>query len=129
MLFPDIEMTLSGTCGHLQRWLAPEVMQGERAGPAADVFSFAVVLWEASSNPKGFPNTKNTRDHQRKNATHSMCMSPCYIRELVITLMTACVASVHADPDLRLPLGPQQHRFLQPVAGKDSRYAAPNHAL
>ncbi|KAL4438701.1 hypothetical protein ABPG77_006305 [Micractinium sp. CCAP 211/92] len=28
------------------RWLAPEVMQGERATQAADVFSFAVVMWE-----------------------------------------------------------------------------------
>jgi hypothetical protein len=25
---------------------APEVMSGERAGPAADAFSFGVVLWE-----------------------------------------------------------------------------------
>ncbi|KAL4440116.1 hypothetical protein ABPG75_003117 [Micractinium tetrahymenae] len=28
------------------RWLAPEVMQGERATQAADVFSCAVVMWE-----------------------------------------------------------------------------------
>ncbi|KAL4855140.1 Glutamate synthase [NADH] [Chlorella vulgaris] len=28
------------------RWLAPEVIRGERASPAADVFSFAVVMWE-----------------------------------------------------------------------------------
>ncbi|KAI3432676.1 hypothetical protein D9Q98_004219 [Chlorella vulgaris] len=28
------------------RWLAPEVMRGQRATPAADVFSFAVVMWE-----------------------------------------------------------------------------------
>jgi hypothetical protein len=27
----------------VQRWLAPEVMRGQRATPAADVFSFAVV--------------------------------------------------------------------------------------
>ena len=25
---------------------APEVMSGEKAGPAADVYSFGVVLWE-----------------------------------------------------------------------------------
>ena len=29
-----------------RRWLAPEVMQGQQAGPAADVFSFGVVMWE-----------------------------------------------------------------------------------
>ncbi|PSC74168.1 Serine threonine-kinase CTR1 [Micractinium conductrix] len=28
------------------RWLAPEVMQGEHASMASDVFSYAVVLWE-----------------------------------------------------------------------------------
>ncbi|PRW61246.1 Serine threonine- kinase CTR1 [Chlorella sorokiniana] len=28
------------------RWLSPEVMQGERAGPPADVFAFGVCLWE-----------------------------------------------------------------------------------
>lgn len=29
------------------RWLAPELMQGERATLASDVFAFGVVLWEA----------------------------------------------------------------------------------
>jgi hypothetical protein len=28
------------------RWLAPELMQGERATLASDVFAFGVVLWE-----------------------------------------------------------------------------------
>lgn len=28
------------------RWLSPEVMRGERATKAADVFAFAVVMWE-----------------------------------------------------------------------------------
>ncbi|KAL4443708.1 hypothetical protein ABPG75_011445 [Micractinium tetrahymenae] len=31
------------------RWLAPEVMQGQHATPAADVFSFGVVLWELAT--------------------------------------------------------------------------------
>ena len=29
------------------RWLAPELMQGERATLPSDVFAFGVVLWEA----------------------------------------------------------------------------------
>ena len=29
------------------RWLAPELMQGERATLASDVFAYGVVLWEA----------------------------------------------------------------------------------
>jgi serine/threonine protein kinase len=28
------------------RWLAPEILNGEAATPAADVFAFGVVLWE-----------------------------------------------------------------------------------
>jgi serine/threonine protein kinase len=31
------------------RWLAPEVLNGESATPAADVFAFGVVLWELMS--------------------------------------------------------------------------------
>jgi serine/threonine protein kinase len=27
-------------------WLAPEVLDGQQATPAADVFAFGVVLWE-----------------------------------------------------------------------------------
>lgn len=30
--------------GVVQRWLSPEVMRGERATKAADVFAFAVVM-------------------------------------------------------------------------------------
>ena len=28
------------------RWLAPEVLDGQQATPAADVFAFGVVMWE-----------------------------------------------------------------------------------
>ena len=28
------------------RWLAPEVLKGDPATPAADVFAFGVVMWE-----------------------------------------------------------------------------------
>jgi serine/threonine protein kinase len=28
------------------RWMAPEVLDGQQATPAADVFAFGVVMWE-----------------------------------------------------------------------------------
>eukprot|EP00887_Chlorella_sp_A99_P002040 scaffold18.g2040.t1 len=31
------------------RWLAPELMMGERATPASDVFSYGVVMWEIAT--------------------------------------------------------------------------------
>lgn len=41
------------------RWCAPEVLEGETATPASDVFSFGVVMWEMLTweTPWGKSNT------------------------------------------------------------------------
>jgi serine/threonine-protein kinase len=38
-------------------WAAPEVLRGEGLGPAADIFSFGVLLWEMLVNGPGGLNT------------------------------------------------------------------------
>lgn len=35
-------------------WLAPEVMMGKDYGPPADVYSYAIVLWEIVSGQEPF---------------------------------------------------------------------------
>ncbi|KAL4447322.1 hypothetical protein ABPG77_007355 [Micractinium sp. CCAP 211/92] len=57
------------------RWLAPEVMQGERPGPAADVFSFAVVLWEILTFD--FPWTQNSAGSSNPWQAGPRDASPC----------------------------------------------------
>ncbi len=42
-----MEQSLLSTLGASNpRWLAAELLLGERASPASDVFSFGVVMWE-----------------------------------------------------------------------------------
>jgi hypothetical protein len=43
-----MEGSLASTVGGANnpRWLAPELLDGQQATPAADVFAFGVVMWE-----------------------------------------------------------------------------------
>jgi serine/threonine protein kinase len=40
------QASMSTVCSNNPRWLAPEVLRGDQAGPPSDVFSFGVVMWE-----------------------------------------------------------------------------------
>ncbi len=40
------QASMSTVCRNNPRWLAPEVLRGDQAGPPSDVFSFGVVMWE-----------------------------------------------------------------------------------
>eukprot|EP00048_Salpingoeca_helianthica_P013845 m.209283 g.209283 ORF g.209283 m.209283 type:complete len:1267 (+) comp15552_c1_seq11:120-3920(+) len=39
-------------------WMAPEIMAGKKYGPAADVYSFAIVLWEIASQSEPWPDVQ-----------------------------------------------------------------------
>ena len=36
-------------------WMAPEVLSGRRYGPPADVYSYAIVLWEIAAHSEPWP--------------------------------------------------------------------------
>ena len=37
-------------------WMAPEIFEGQRYGPSADVFSYAIVLWEIAAQSEPWPD-------------------------------------------------------------------------
>jgi LRR receptor-like serine/threonine-protein kinase FLS2 len=39
-------------------WMAPEIMAGLRYGPSADVYSYAIVLWEIASQEEPWPDVR-----------------------------------------------------------------------
>ena len=41
----DLTNSMTGNCGTVQ-WMAPEVLSNQQYSEAADVYSFAIVLWE-----------------------------------------------------------------------------------
>ncbi|KAL4422525.1 hypothetical protein ABPG75_008722 [Micractinium tetrahymenae] len=49
ILHPDIHATTQSSIASNPIWLAPEVMAGERPSAASDVYSFALVMLEASA--------------------------------------------------------------------------------
>jgi serine/threonine-protein kinase len=55
-------MTLTGTVLGTAGYLSPEQAQGERAGPASDVYSLAVVAYELLSGHRPFENDSPTAE-------------------------------------------------------------------
>lgn len=41
-----VQVSMSSEYNNNPRWTAPEVLEGQAATPASDVFSFGVVMWE-----------------------------------------------------------------------------------
>jgi serine/threonine-protein kinase len=55
-------MTLTGTVLGTAGYLSPEQAQGERAGPASDLYAFAVVAYELLSGQRPFENDSPTAE-------------------------------------------------------------------
>lgn len=54
----DVGKTMS-ICGS-PLWVAPEVLRGEKYGCPCDVYSFAIILWEAYAWNEPFPDMSST---------------------------------------------------------------------
>lgn len=52
--FREVGKTMS-ICGS-PLWVAPEVLRGEKYGVACDVYSFAIIVWEALAWSEPYPN-------------------------------------------------------------------------
>eukprot|EP00048_Salpingoeca_helianthica_P013389 m.200588 g.200588 ORF g.200588 m.200588 type:complete len:471 (+) comp15497_c12_seq1:120-1532(+) len=39
-------------------WMAPEILAGQRYGPSADVYSFAIVMWEIAAQGEPWPDVR-----------------------------------------------------------------------
>jgi serine/threonine protein kinase len=82
----DCTMTKCGTpC-----WIAPEIMQGERYGRSADIYSFGIVMWEVLTCKMpydGHPNIPEIIKGERPpipsscNAGYSALMQACWDSE------------------------------------------------
>ena len=57
MAAESTRITMSGTVLGTAAYMAPEQIEGETAGPAADVYSLAAVAFEALSGRKARPGT------------------------------------------------------------------------
>lgn len=54
------------------RWLAPEVLEGEQATLASDVYSFGIILWECLTFEVPFA--------QDNHCEHGALQLPCHAR-------------------------------------------------
>src|SRR4051812_6888331 len=61
-------ITKSGTVMGTASYMAPEQLEGHRAGPAADVYSLAVVAWEALSGKRAYEGRTPIEIARRKAA-------------------------------------------------------------
>jgi serine/threonine protein kinase len=61
-------ITKSGTVMGTASYMAPEQLEGHRAGPAADVYSLAVVAWEALSGQRAYEGRTPIEIARRKAA-------------------------------------------------------------
>lgn len=53
--FKEAGVATMSICGS-PLWVAPEVLRGENYGTACDVFSFAVIVWEAIAWSEPYPD-------------------------------------------------------------------------
>ena len=93
-------MTQTGTV----LYMAPEVTRGERYGFAADVFSFAIMMYELCD--RDLPYSKHERDRPMRLAVDVSEGRRPDIREewnpAILYILSACWSG---DPARRLPLG------------------------
>ena len=107
--------TLDGSLIGTPEYMAPEQLLGERAGPAADVYAFALVIYEAATGKRlSSGRTPAQLALERSRAPELRLASEC--PDLPITIVETVRRCLEPDPEQRLRDGTALREALAEVA-------------
>src|SRR5437763_3370403 len=93
-------ITKSGTVMGTASYMAPEQLEGDRAGPEADVYSLAVVAWEALSGRRAYEGRTPLEIARRKASEPPPSLAEAW-RDAPPAAVAALQRAMGADPASR----------------------------
>ncbi len=84
-------------------WMAPEVLSGGKYGPSADVYSFAIVLWEIASQAEPWENVQGSLIIDRLQALVCAGERPPVDERWPVHFRDVMVRCWQTDPSARPP--------------------------
>ncbi len=114
-LAEDLEAPGTGRSGGTPRYLAPEVLRGERPGAASDLYQLGLVLFEALAGRPAFPVRKRVEDALRVRMDPPP--APEWAPPALAQALEACLAPHPAGrPGSARELAAHMRAALMPVA-------------
>src|SRR2546423_8011812 len=96
----DTRITKSGTVMGTASYMAPEQLEGERSGPEADIYSLAVVAWEALSGRRAYEGRTPLEIARRKAEESPPSLADAW-RDAPPAAVAALQRAMGADPASR----------------------------
>ena len=97
--FKDAGKTMS-MCGS-PLWVAPEVLRGEKYGVGCDIFSFAIIMWEALAWSEPYPDMSSNDVMSGIGAGKLRPQQPPACPSCIFRLLEQAWSE---DPDMRPPM-------------------------
>jgi serine/threonine-protein kinase len=124
----DTRITKSGTVLGTASYMAPEQLEGHKPGPAADVYSLAVVAWEALSGRRAYDGRTPLEIAHRKTVEAPPSLSEAW-PQAPAPAVELLARAMGPDPEARPPTATafvdELERALEPSAPR-RRSAAPS---
>lgn len=120
-----VDFGLSGLEGGTPIWAAPEVLDGQTGGTAADVYSLGLVAWALLH--RALPHGQLALHEQlaaRKQPIPAPTEGPDWLRELICTMLEPAPAARPSAARVADALDAQGYRVAAPTRGELHRRAA-----